>query len=387
MVILAINPGGGSTKVAVFRNTQQLLSENIVHPPAQLSRYKMVLDQYQLRKEAILQVIAPLGVRIPRKPHGGEGREGRQPQAAAKQTGSGLALDAIVSRGGPLQPMAGGVYRVTVRVVSDIRRGRVQTLHPSLLGPIVSYEMAEDLGVPAYFVDPESTDEFWDIARVSGLKGIERRSLSHALSCRTVAKATARRIKRPYEKCNFVVVHLGTGFTVAAHVKGRQVDASNANAEGPLSPQRSGTLPSPALVRLCFSGRYSEGEILDLLQRKGGLYSYFGTDDVPAIEALVAKRNRQATLVYEAMLYQIAKEVGAQVAVCKGAVDAIILTGGLTQSRRLVTSLKKWIVGLCPRVFVYPGEEEMSALNERMLAVLTGVERTKDYEQAIAVRR
>ncbi|HDQ98880.1 MAG TPA: butyrate kinase [candidate division WOR-3 bacterium] len=385
MVILAINPGGGSTKVAVFRNKQQLLSENIVHPPAQLSRYKMVLDQYQLRKEAVLQAIAQLDIRVPRKT-GSSGREGRSQAAAARAATGGLKLDAIVSRGGPLQPMAGGVYRVTVRVVSDIRRGRVQTLHPSLLGPIVSYELAEDLGVPAYFVDPESTDEFWDVARVSGLKGIERRSLSHALSCRTVAKATARKLKRPYEKCNFVVVHLGTGFTVAAHVKGRQVDASNANTEGPLSPQRAGTLPSPALVRLCFSGRYSEGEVLDLLQRKGGLYSYFGTDDVPAIETLVAKRNRQASLVYEAMLYQIAKEIGAQVAVCRGSVDAIILTGGLTQSRRLVTSLKKWIGGLCSRIYVYPGEEEMAALNERMLAVLNGTEKPRDYEQAIAVR-
>lgn len=401
MVILAINPGGGSTKIAVFKNRHCLLSENVVHPPAQLARYKMVLDQYQLRKEAVLEVIAPLGVKVPRKPLQG-GRHGRtraesvggrpagSPPAAdarVKSPLSALSLDAIVSRGGPLLPMPGGVYRVTIRVASDIRRGRVQTLHPSLLGPLISYELGEDLGVPAYFVDPESTDEFWDVSRVSGLKGIERRSLSHALSCRTVAKAAARKIGRKYEKCNFVVVHLGTGFTVAAHVKGRQVDASNANAEGPLSPQRAGSLPSPALVRLCYSGRYSEAEVLDLLQRKGGLYSYFGTDDVPAIEALVAKRNRQATLVYDAMIYQIAKEIGAQAAVCRGTVDAVVLTGGLARSRRLVSGLKGWIKGISSRVLVFPGEEEMAALAERMLAVLNGEERPRNYEQEITIRR
>ncbi|MFO7676048.1 MAG: butyrate kinase [bacterium] len=361
MFILAINPGGGSTKVAVFKNRQRLVSEDIVHPPAQLARYKMVLDQYRLRKEAVMVVLDRHRVERSR-------------------------LDAIVSRGGPLLPLPGGVYRVSIRVVSDIRRGRVQTLHPSLLGPLVAHELSEDLSVPAFFVDPESTDEFWDVARVSGLKGIERRSLSHALSCRTVAKAAARKLGKPYAKCNFVVVHLGTGFTVAAHVRGRQVDASNANAEGPFSPQRAGTLPSPALVRLCFSGRYSEYEILDLLQRKGGLYSYFGTDDVPAIEALVAKRNPQAVLVYEAMIYQIAKEIGAQVAVCRGAVDAIVLTGGLARSRRLITTLKGWVKGLCPRMLVFPGEEEMAALAERMLAVLKGEERVRSYEQEAAVR-
>jgi butyrate kinase len=295
-------------------------------------------------------------------------------------------IDAVVSRGGPLQPLPGGVYRVSVRVVSDIRRGRVQTLHPSLLGPLVAHELSEEMNVPAFFVDPESTDEFWDVARVSGLKGIERRSLSHALSCRTVAKAAARKLGKQYEKCNFVVVHLGTGFTVAAHVRGRQVDASNANAEGPLSPQRAGTLPSPALVRLCYSGRYSEFEILDLLQRKGGLYSYFGTEDVPAIEALVAKRNRQAMLVYDAMVYQIAKEIGAYVTVCKGAVDAIVLTGGLARSRLLIASLRAWVKGLCPRLIVFPGEEEMAALAERMLAALKGEERVRSYEQEVAVR-
>ncbi len=362
MVILAINPGGGSTKVAVFRNKKRLLFENVQHPATRLARYKMVLDQYRLRKDAVLS-------------------------ALDRHKFDCRSIGAIVSRGGPLQPLAGGVYRVTIRVVSDIRRGRVQTLHPSLLGPLVAHEISEELAVPAYFVDPESTDEFWEVSRVSGLKGIERKALSHALSCRTVARAAAKRLKKRYERCSLVVAHLGTGITVAAHVHGRQVDASNANAEGAFSPQRTGTLPLPALVRLCFSGRQSEREVLNLLQHRGGLVSYFGTDDVREIELLVAKGNRLATRVYGAMIYQIAKEIGAYVAVCRGKPDAIILTGGLAGSKRLVTELKKWVRALSPRFFVYPGDEEMSALAGRLLAMLNGEEKLRTYEQEVALRR
>ncbi len=362
MVILAINPGGGSTKIAVFSNRRQVLFENIEHPAARLSRYKMVLDQYQLRKEAVADALE--------RHKFDKGRIG-----------------AVVSRGGPLLPLPGGVYRITIRVVADIRRGHVQTLHPSLLGPLVAYELAEELGISAYFVDPESTDEFWEISRVSGLKGIERIALSHALSCRTVAQAAAGRLKRACEKCNFVIAHLGTGITVAARVKGRQVDASNANDDGPFSPQRTGTLPLSALIRLCFSGRHTERDVLNLVQQRGGLFSYVGTDDIRQIEKLVAKGNRQATLVYEALVYQIAKEIGAYAVTCKGKVDAVILTGGLAKSKRLVSDLKKWIRFLSPRLFVYPGEEEMPALASRLLAVLKGEERERVYEQEVAVGR
>ncbi len=362
MVILAINPGGGSTKVAVFRDRRQLLSQTIEHPPGQLARYKVVLDQYRLRERAVLDTLRRYKFDVSR-------------------------VDAIVSRGGPLMPLSGGVYRITVRVVSDIRRGEVQTLHPSLLGPLVAFELGEELGIPAYFVDPESTDEFWEISRMAGLKGIARKALSHALSCRTVAQAAARRLKKRYEKCNFVVVHLGTGITVAAHVSGRQVDATNANDEGPFSPQRTGTLPVSALVGLCFSGRYPERDVLDLVQRRGGLISYLGTDDIRQVEKLLVRDNARAKLIYEAMVYQIAKEIGAYAVTCKGRIDAIVLTGGLAKSKRLVSDLKKWVRFLSPRVFVFAGEEEMSALAGRLLAVLNGEEKERHYEQEITLRR
>lgn len=362
MVILAINPGGGSTKVAVFRNSHQAFAETIEHAPVLLARYKMVLDQYRLRQKAVLDTL--------RQHNFDPGK-----------------IDAIVSRGGPLMPLPGGVYRITPRVVSDIRRGRVQTLHPSLLGPLVSYELAEELGVPAYFVDPESADEFWDIARVAGLKGVTRRALSHALSCRTVAQAAARKIRKQYGKCNIVVAHLGTGITVAAHVRGRQVDATNANDEGPFSPQRTGSLPTSALVRICYSGRYTQQDVLDLLQRKGGLLSYLGTDDIREVEKLLARGNSRARLVYDSMVYQVAKEIGAYAVTCRGRVDAIAVTGGLARSKRLVGDLRRWVRPLSSRFLVFPGEEEMPALAQRLLAVLNRREKERSYEQSVALGR
>jgi butyrate kinase len=362
MWILAINPGGGSTKVAVFSKSKQILSETVEHPPNQLVRFGHVLDQYRLRKAAVLSVLERHGIELPR-------------------------LQAIAARGGPLLPLPGGVYRVTARVVADIRRGTYQSLHPALLGPLIAHELAQELSIPAYFIDPESTDEFCDEARVSGFRGISRAALSHALSCRTVCRAAARRLKKPYEKCRLVVAHLGTGITVAAHVLGRQVDASNANDDGPFSPQRTGTLPLTAVVRTCFSGRYTEAQVLNLFQTRGGLLSYLDTDNVRRVEAMVDAGNKTATLAYRAMIYQVAKEIGAYCVVCGQTPDAVVLTGGLTLSRRLVRDLKQRVEFLCPRVFVFPGEEEMTAMAVRLLGVLDGTEKERSYEHEVALRR
>jgi len=362
VLILVINPGGSSTKVAVFRETRPVFSENIEHPAAHLAKYKMVLDQYRMRKEAILDALKRNKV----------------------DPGS---IEAIVTRGGPLMSVPGGVYRITVRVVADIRQGRVQTVHPSLLGPLVAHELAEEIGIAAYFVDPESTDELWEMARVTGLKGITRVALSHALSCRTVATAAAARLGKPYSRCNFVTAHLGSGFTIAAHVQGRQVDATNANDEGPFSPQRAGSIPLSGIIHLCFSGRYSERDVLDLVQRRGGVYSYFGTDDIRKLEELKAKRNAQAALLYDALVYQIAKWIGAYTVVCRGRLDGIVLTGGLVKSKRFLSELKKWIGPLSKHLFVFSDEEEMPAMAARLLAALRGRDRVKLYEKEVAFRR
>ncbi|MBM3322410.1 butyrate kinase [candidate division WOR-3 bacterium] len=362
MYILVINPGGGSTKVAVFHKTRQVLSDTVEHPPNQLVRFGHVLDQYRLRRSSVLAVLERHGFDVAR-------------------------TQAIAARGGPLLPLPGGVYRVTPRVVADIRRGQYQTLHPALLGPLIAHELGQELSIPAYFVDPESTDEFCDEARVSGFHGISRVALSHALSCRTVCRAAAHRLKKPYEQSRFVVAHLGTGITVAAHVRGRQIDASNANDDGPFSPQRTGTLPLSAVVRTCYSGRYTEAQVLALFQTSGGLLSYLDTDDIRRVEAMIDAGNKTAGLVYRALVYQVAKEIGAYCAVCGRTPDAVVLTGGLTLSKNLVRDLKKQVGFLCPKILVFPGEEEMSAMADRLRGVLSGEEKERSYEHEVALRR
>jgi butyrate kinase len=333
----------------------------VEHPANQLVRFGHVLDQYALRKAAVLSAIH-------------------------KHKFDPTKLQAIATRGGPLLPLPGGVYRVTPRVVADIRRGRYQTLHPALLGPLIASELAQELNIPAFFVDPESTDEFRDVSRVSGFKGIQRLALSHALSCRTVAEATAKKLKKPYAKCRFVVAHLGTGITVAAHVNGRQVDSNNANDSGPFSPQRAGTLPLSAVVHHCFAGHYTESQVLNLFQRQGGLLSYLGTDDIRRVESAVEQGNKQADLVFRALAYQVAKEIGAYTVACEGKPDAIILTGGLTLSKAFVAEVQKWIAHLGAKVVVYPGEEEMAAMAARLSAVLSGLEKERSYDKEVALR-
>jgi butyrate kinase len=383
--ILAVNPGGGSTKIGVYDNLRPVFEENIRHSPASLARFHSVLEQHELRKASVMSAFCGKGI-DPR------------------------SLDAIVARGGTLKPLPGGIYRITRKVIRDIRAGRVQTMHPSLLGPLIAFELAEIVRKTAYFVDPESLDEFWPLSRLSGLPEIERRALSHALSVKTVAKQAATKLGRRYEQCNFVVAHLGTGITIAAHQRGRQVDASNANEDGPMAPQRSGALPAEGLVDLCLAGvseklagiprakskeQRAEGRnagvwriavsdtrqaLLGRIQRRGGLLAYLGTDDIQEIESRIDAGDGRAKLVYDAMIYQIAKEIGAYGAVLKGKINAVVLTGGMTLSARLVRQLKSWISYLAPRTFVFPGEAEMKALVSAVLRLHKGSEKERVYE-------
>ena len=350
--ILVINPGGGSTRVALFRDEKRYMDENIQHPSEELSRFPKILDQYEYRKEAILNLLKDRRVSLEK-------------------------LSCVVGRGGPFKPLESGTYRVTHRVIEDIRKGRVQSEHPSLLGALIAKDIADPLNIPAFFVDPVSVDEFWELSRYSGLKEIRRKALSHALSVKMAAKEAAKRLKKSYKRCNFIVVHLGTGITVAAHLKGRQVDANNANEDGPFSPQRTGSLPLPPLVELCY--KYSKEEILKKIQRKGGLLSYLGTDDIREIEKRIEEGDEEAEMVYEAMVYQIAKEIGAYAVVLKGKIDAIVITGGMAHSKRLIRSLRGWIGFLSKKIFVFPGEREMEALAKGALRVLKGEENEKTY--------
>jgi len=352
--ILVINPGGGSTKVAVYKNTEPVLEDNIRHSADELKRFSKVIDQYQWRKEKIIDFLKDKNFDL-------------------------KILNAVVGMGGPFKPLTSGTYLVNDLLINDVKNGNYQSEHPSLLGVMIAKEIADSIGVNAYFVDPVSVDEFWELSRFSGLKEINRKALSHALNVRMVAKKTAKELKKPYDQCNFIIIHLGTGITVAAHLKGKQVDSSNANEDGPFSPQRTGSLPTIPLIELCFSGKYTVSEMKNKLLREGGLLSYLGTDDIKEVEKRISQGDKNAELVYNALIYQVAKEVGAYAVVLKGEIDAIIITGGIAHSEEFVNKLKSWIEFLCPKFFVFPGEGEMESLALGVLRVLTGEEKAKEY--------
>lgn len=353
--ILVINPGAGSTRVALFEGEKLIFEENIRHTPDELLKFPKIIDQYQFRKDKILELLNKKKVDL-------------------------KSLSAVVGRGGPFKPLTSGTYLVNDKLIQDIKSGNYQSEHPSLLGAMIAKAIADSFNIKAYFVDPVSVDEFWELSRFSGLKEIKRKALSHALNIRMVAKKTAKELKKPYKNCNFIIVHLGTGITVAAHRKGKQIDSSNANEDGPFSPQRTGSLPTIPLIKLCFSGKYKFVDMKNLLNRQGGMLSYLGTDDIQEIEGKIAKGDKDAELIYNAMIYQVAKEIGAYAVVLKGEVDAIIITGGIAYSENFVNKLKEWINFLSPKFFVYPGEGEMEALALGVLRVLHKEEDVKIYQ-------
>jgi len=353
--ILVINPGAGSTRVALYKDASPVFEENIKHSPDELLKFPKIIDQYQFRKDKIMDLLKSKNTDL-------------------------KSLNAVVGRGGPFRPLTSGTYLVNDKLINDIKSSNYQTEHPSLLGVMIAKETADSLGIPAYFVDPVSVDEFWDQSRFSGLKDIKRKALSHALNVRMVAKLTAKKMNKLYDKCNFVIVHLGTGITVAAHLQGKQVDSSNANEDGPFSPQRTGALPTMPLVQMCFSGKFKLDDMKKKIQREGGLLSYLGTDDIPTVEKRIAEGDKEADAVYNAMIYQVAKEVGAYAVVLKGKIDAIIITGGIAHSKNFVAQLKDWIGFLAPQVYVYPGEGEMEGLAQGVLRVLNKEEEVKTYQ-------
>ncbi len=353
--ILVINPGAGSTRVALFKNEQPIFEENIRHSPEELLKFPKIIDQHQFRKDKIIELLTSRQIDL-------------------------TSLSAVVGRGGPFKPLTSGTYVVNDKLIDDIQSGNYQSEHPSLLGAMIAKEIADTLNINAYFVDPVSVDEFWELSRFSGLKEIKRKALSHALNVRMVAKKAAKELNKPYRECNFVIVHLGTGITIAAHLKGKQVDSSNANEDGPFSPQRTGALPTMPLVKFVIEEKYRLSDMKKKLNRQGGMLSYVGTDDVQEVEKRIVKGDKDAELTYNAMIYQIAKEIGAYTVVLKGDIDAIIITGGIAHSKNFVNKLKEWIHFLCPQFFVYPGEGEMEALAQGVLRVFRKEEDVKTYQ-------
>ncbi len=354
--ILTINPGSTSTKIAVFENEKELFETTLRHTAEELAPFegKKIMEQYEFRKKVILDSLKDNNFDI-------------------------KELSAVVGRGGLLKPIEGGTYSVNEKMLEDLNEATMGE-HASNLGAVISKDIADELGKGSYIVDPVVVDELTDIARVSGMEVNPRISIFHALNQKAVARKAASEMGKKYEDLNFIVAHMGGGVSVGAHEKGRVVDVNNAlDGDGPLSPERSGGVPIGKLVKMCFSGDYTEGEIKKLIKGNGGLMNYLGTSDGREVSDMVAKGDEKATLVYKALAYQVAKEIGICAAVLKGKVDAILLTGGLAYDDELVGWIRDH-VGFISEIKVYPGEDEMLALAQGGLRILKGEEVAKEYK-------
>ena len=351
--ILAINPGSTSTKISVFKNDEEVWSSKLKHSKAELADFEHIFDQYEFRKGVITSQLEEAGIHI-------------------------SDLDAVVGRGGLLYPIEGGTYRVDDRLIEDLRKG-VQGEHVSNLGAPIAREIARTADCPSFIVDPVVVDEMEPLARFSGHPDIPRKSILHALNQKAVARKAAFDLGKDYEDVNLVVVHLGGGISVGAHRMGRIVDVNNAlNGEGPFTPERSGGLPVGDLVDLCFSGTKSHKEIKRMIKGAGGIVSYLDTNDMLKVEKEIEKGNERFELVYSAMAYQVAKEIGGVSTVLKGEVDAIVLTGGIAYDKTFIRWVTERVDFISP-VIVYPGEKEMESLALGALRVIRGHEEPKVY--------
>lgn len=353
--ILSINPGSTSTKIAIYRNLEEEFTCTIRHSIEELRQYNRIFDQYDFRKQIIIASIEKTGFDI-------------------------KTINAVVGRGGLVRPIPSGVYRVNPKMLDDLRN-ELYGEHASNLGAILAYELAKEIGpnVPSFIVDPVVVDELDEIARISGHPELPRLSIFHALNQKAVARRFAREQKRNLTDFNLIVVHLGGGITIGVHKKGRVVDVNNGlDGEGPFSPERAGTLPAGQLARLCFSGKYTYPEIRKMITGKGGFVAYLGTNSAIDVEKRIVQGDEHAKLIYEAMAYQIAKEVGAASTVLMGNVDAILITGGLAYSTSLINLIKERISFIAP-VFVFPGEDEMFALAESVYYAIKGDIPIKEY--------
>jgi butyrate kinase len=354
--ILALNPGSTSTKVAVYENTTRVFETEVFHDMAKAEAQGLSIDDIAFRRAQIMEMLEKEGIKLE-------------------------SMDAVVGRGGFMKPVAGGIYAVNDAMIDDVtHHARYQ--HPSNLGVPLASEIAHKYGIPAFTVDPVVVDELDDIARISGVPGIERRSVLHALNIRAVARLIAEQLGKPYDQLNLIVVHMGGGISVSVHKQGRMVDVSNALlGMGPFSPQRSGALPIGDLVDLSFK-YFTEGkgvpEMRKLLTKQSGLLGYLGTNDGLEIERKMEAGDKFVELVYKAMAYQTAKEIGAMATVVGGKLDAIVLTGGLARS----TYLQDWIKAHCgflaPFYFI-PGQEEMATMARNAYEVLSGQIKAKEY--------
>ncbi|MBQ8224941.1 MAG: butyrate kinase [Bacteroides sp.] len=353
MKILVINPGSTSTKIAVYHNETPLLVQTIRHPMEELVHYPRIIDQFEFRKDLVLKTL--------------------------EEDGIPFSFDAIVGRGGLLKPIPGGVYEVNDAMLNDMMHALRP--HACNLGCIIAAELAVALpGCRAFIADPGVVDELDELARINGSPLMPRITIWHALNQRAIARRYAKEQGTRYEELNLIVCHLGGGISVGAHCKGRAIDVPNAlDGEGPFSPERAGTLPAGDLIDLCFSGKYTQADLKKQVCGKGGLAAHLGTTDIPTIEQRIAGGDKQAEQVLNAMIYQVAKSIGGAAVALYGAVDAILLTGGMAHSDYITSRLQKRVSFLAP-VHIYPGEDELEALALNALGALRGELPIQEYK-------
>jgi butyrate kinase len=352
--IIAINPGSTSTKIAVYRNKECIFEENIKHSAEELAPYEKITDQFEFRKQAILQRLN--GAKIEKE-----------------------KVRVIMGRGGLVRPIESGVYYINDKMKYDLVHSPIGE-HASNLGGFIADDLAKDFpNAEALICDPVVTDEFEDIARVSGHPEFTRRSVFHALNQKATARRHSTAVGKKYEELNLIVVHLGGGISIGAHKNGRVVDVNHAiGGEGPFSPERAGSVPVIDAVRLAYSGKYTEKEFTKMLIGQGGLTAHLGTNNAYEVEQRVKRGDAEATLIYEAMAYQVAKFIGTMAVVLKGKVDGILITGGIAYDKWFVEKLKEFSGWIGP-FYIYPGENEMEALAMNALRVIQGDVVPKEY--------
>ena len=351
--ILAVNPGSTSTKIALFDDDKEIFSKGLVHTKEELSQFKEIQDQKDYRRGCV--------------------------EAAMAENGYALEdVDVFVGRGGGLLALIGGTYKVTDLLAEHASRGMTGQ-HPAQLASQICKDFADKYGKVAFVVNPPDVDELDEISRVTGLKGIYRESHIHSLNQKEIALRYCAGAGKKYEESNLVVCHLGGGISVTAHSQGRMIDSNDIiKGSGPMTPTRAGDLPYVKVIELAYSGQYTQKELTNRLNKNGGLLDHFGTDDAREIEKKISEGDKYAKIIYDGMLYQIAKYAGAMATAMKGKVDAIILTGGMSHSKYLVNFLTEYLSWIAD-IVVMPGEFEMEALAAGALRVMKGEEEAKEY--------
>ncbi|MBZ9689410.1 butyrate kinase [Clostridium estertheticum] len=352
--ILVINPGSTSTKLSIFKDEHCVITSNLTHSSDEIKKFEKIYDQKDMRTALILQWLEKEGIALE-------------------------DLIAVVGRGGLLRPMPGGTYEITPKMLEDLKIG-YQAEHASNLGGVIAFEIARKINIPSFIVDPVAVDEILDVARISGLPEIPRRSLVHALNIKAVTRRVCAKLHKDFENSTYIVAHIGGGISVSPVKNGRILDVNNANEEGPFSPERTGGLPVGDLAKLAFSGEYTLQQLKKKLTGEGGLVAYLNTNDGRIVDKMIDSGDKSSELIFKAMAYQIAKEIGAMATVVSGKIDAIILTGGLAHNKRLTTWISE-MVSFIATVELVPGEDEMLALAQGALRILNGEEKAKIYEE------